>query len=321
MRWSLFLVVAFALGFGHVARADDIDRHARELDGGSYKVRLSAALWLAKKKDPRAVEALTRALEKDSEATVRLVAAKALRNLLSPRIPADVRSRAFEVLQQAKTHDSDRAVRKRAKRTLKKLADLRAATPTADQTVATSGKRPSAIFVHVGKPTMGKHRAPKGADSALERAVVDALQDNLSKSYFRLGTTSGQLPTQAELQRDNVRGWYVGATVAGLGVKTKGSMVKVTCTVRLRVNPWNGKDANQRLASHDTASVEGSAQVERTNSKREIELAKRECLVAVAGNLSEKRVAPFLKERNPTKRRPSASKQSKVRVSRSRSAP
>src|SRR5438270_9780626 len=72
-----------------------------------YKVRLAAALSLAKSKDARAVLALAEALDKDEEATIRRVSALALERMIDVRTADDAKWLAFDALDKAIDSDGD----------------------------------------------------------------------------------------------------------------------------------------------------------------------------------------------------------------------
>lgn len=303
MRWASLFVLMLTLCLGQTAFADGIDRRARQLrTSESYKVRLSAAVYLAKKKDGRAVDALVYALDNDSERNIRQIAAKGLSRQISARIPVDIRNRAYAVLSRVAKKDKDRKVRRRAKRALRKLAKLRRRDDRQKAVATASSKSPNAMFIHVGKTNIGKQKTPKGTDRAIQRVVSSKLRSLLPGRYFQM---SKKLPTQAQLQRKNIHGWFVGANVNRLKVKRRGDTATVQCTVSMRVNRWFGRDAKQRLLANQTASAKGSASVDAANTRTAIASAKRDCLLAVAEQVTIDRVAPFLQRNRPVARRSS----------------
>ena len=319
MRWLSFVIIALSFVIGHNAHADSIDRRAKQLSSSdSYKVRLSAAVWLAKKKDPRAVKALAKALVKEPEKGIRRIAAKALPRLISRRTPESVREKAVAALERAAKKDKDKKVRRRSRRALRKVAALRSSKSSQKKSMAAIGERSSGIFVNIGVPNTGKHKTPRGLKTALQRAVSAQLKNKLPKQYYQLASEQNKLPTKAQLQKQKKSGWFVGATVSSLKVSTKGSSAVVKCGITMRVNPWFGRDGKQRLRAHDTASASGNASVTSANTKREIAYAKQDCLLAVAEQVTASRVAPFLKQKGPVAVRRSKSKSKRVRVSRSR---
>lgn len=300
MRVAILAAVVLMLGlvlFGWTqpAYADLIDVRTRQLKrANDYKVRLSAVLWLAKQDDDRSIAALTDALESDSEKAVRRVAAKALGTLVGARTNARVRDRAVSALERAARGDRSSRVRRSAKRSLRRVAALR--PEAGNQATAARDQGPAAhVFVHVDRPSMGKHRIPTSTRQDLQNTVKDVLR---KRSDYLLSWKSGGLPTRAQLERARTRGWFVGATVSQLDIARSGGKANVQCAVTMRVNRWEGSDTKQRLAAHETASATGKGQIPTRNSKRSIELAVRDCVLAVAEQLTTKQVVPFLKQKN-----------------------
>src|SRR5215212_4453534 len=88
------------------ARADNVDTLIEQLDDSSDKIRLSAALNLAKLGDPRAIEPLVRRLRSDGEKNVRGAAAKGLGTLVTDRVKGKPREAAIKALSDAKNNDA-----------------------------------------------------------------------------------------------------------------------------------------------------------------------------------------------------------------------
>ncbi len=80
------LAILFALLASGYVHADNVDRLISRLKSRKYKVRLSAALSLAKLGTKRAIRPLVRALD-DRNKTVRGVAAASLGKLINSRTP------------------------------------------------------------------------------------------------------------------------------------------------------------------------------------------------------------------------------------------
>lgn len=313
MRWAGLVIIALSLAIGPAAHADDIDKRAGQLRSSSdYKVRLSAALWLAKKQDKRAVNAMARALKKEPERNIRRIAAKALPKMVTDDMPAKVRKRAKDALARAAKKDKDKKVRARAKSALAQLDKSSDGDGPDKGAIGGSG-----FYVNIGTPNLGKHKMSPRFNKALQRAVSAQLQKKLPTKYYQLGRENDDdLPTSKQLKRNKRSGWFVGATVSKLQVTPQGSKVKVQCGVTMRVNPWTGADGKQVLRAGDTASAKGNAAVVTANSDREIGYAKEDCLLAVAEQITTNRVVPFLKQRGPVASA-GASKKG-VRVSRSK---
>ncbi len=267
------------------ARADKVDDSAKQLKSSrDYKIRLSAALHLAKQQgDRRAVKALARALLLDSESTVRRVAALSLGALLTPGLPADARKIGLRALQQSSESDSDKRVRASSGSAL-----LRARSQIGTIDSGSGGGR-GGLFVHVGKPNDLTRKLPSGSVEMMQAAVRSALRRNAPDSQ----TSSGSPPTRSQLASRRLRGFYVGAAVAKVAIESNGSSTEVRCTVSLRVSPWTGSDGNERLVANESATASGSGRVE--TSAGDSNRAAADCAVAVSEELTARQVVPFLR--------------------------
>ena len=267
-----------------LARADKIDDSARQVtSSGDYKVRLSAALFLAKQAgDARAVRALSRALLLDRESTVRRVAALSLGKLVTPRLPEAARRQALAALERAAERDPDRRVKRSAAAALR---GARAALARTEPPRARGGR----LFLHVAMPADRSRRLPGGGAGTVQSALRGALRRHAPQ----FEQSSGAPPTRAELGRRRLRGYYVGAQVASVSVSTRGNQAEVRCTISVRVSPWEGRDGGERLVAHESASATGSGKV--ATSKRDASRAALDCAVAVAEELTARQVVPFLR--------------------------
>jgi hypothetical protein len=267
------------------ARADKVDDSSKQLKSSrDYKIRLSAALYLAKQQgDRRAVKALARALLLDSESTVRRVAALSLGTLLTPGLPADARKVGLKALKQSAENDADKRVRGSAGSAL-----LRARSQIGTIDVG-GGSGRGGLFVHVGKPNDLTRKLPSGSVEMMQAAVRSALRRN-APDYQ---TSSGSPPTRSQLASRRLRGFYVGAAVAKVAIESKGRSTEVRCTVSLRVSPWTGSDGNERLVANESATASGSGRVE--TSAGDSNRAAADCAVAVSEELTARQVIPFLR--------------------------
>jgi hypothetical protein len=265
------------------AKADSVGKRAAQLRTSSdYKVRLSAALWLGKKKEAGAVRALTHALRNDSEKTVRAIAAVSIGKLLDDTLPARVRDDAIDALDHAAQNDDAASVREKAAAAWTATRSLR--TPT--------GTLPT-VFIAVGTPSatggLPAKTASKEMQSAMRRALRDAAPD------FGQGTTAEGLPTAADLRKARSSGFYVNAAVQDIQtVKARGG-VEVRCQVGMRVNVWNGSDGEERLRENETASALGNGRVRTASTQSAMANASRDCVNAVVEQLTTKQVVPFIK--------------------------
>ncbi len=282
MRWLAAAVLCLLLLYPRTATADRVDVQTRQLRGtGQYKLRMSAALKLAKTRDPRAVRAMVYALLNDSKSMVRRVAALSLAKMVDESVPAKERAAALGALERASKRDSDRKVRESAARTFEQLRGLR------------SVAKKSRVFLNIAKPADLTSKAPKGTARRMHVAVRRTLRKH-APSYSQ-EWPSGKLPTRRELKNNGANGYYVGATVALLQVKKKGGRAEVNCSVSVRVNPWSGRDGNEKWAANKAASATGNGKVIGSNTAAGIASAKRDCLLAVVEQVTARQVVPFLK--------------------------
>jgi hypothetical protein len=289
MARALAVLTACLLLCGRAAHADSIDKSVRELSTGKpQKVRLAAVLALSKSKDPRAVLAVSGAVNKDEDPTIRRVAALALEKMIDGKTAPDASSLAFESLDRAAKGDKDTKVKETASNTLIKLASYRKTKATS---VASSGKggKP-VVFVNIDTATDQSNKAPKDAPDRLARIV--------RKSIERTGYSTswpGGLPTGKELTSSKAQGFIVASTVKKIDVTKGPRQTTIACTVAIRVAPWTGRDGGEKWEAHRAASASGSAKAMTGNSANDITSGMRDCLEAVAEDVTNRQVVPFLK--------------------------
>ena len=185
------VLVALLLQAGP-ARADNIDSLIEQLDAGSDKLRLSAALNLAKAGDPRAIEPLIRRLKSDGEKNVRGAAAKGLGTLVTDRVKGRQRADAVKALQDAAANDASDFVRAQAERALEAIGAGGPATPP---------RSGGGVYVNIG-PMSSKTGSPD--DDAKLRAMMGKIATKtLSKVASNMPTTwpGGGVPTANALSQ------------------------------------------------------------------------------------------------------------------------
>jgi hypothetical protein len=194
--------------------ADQVARLVDALDGSrSFKVRVQAAVLLARLRDPRATEALGRAAGSDPVAIVRAVALRQLvKSALAERAPVPVARQAV----------------KRAMSDAEALVRRQAATSLAELDRA-GGARPS------GRP------APRGGPTTVALGVIGdrtghasaALRERMRAEMRAL------LSRQATIQlMDGTSGvsFLVDATISRLALSQGGLQVEAVCAVELVVS-------------------------------------------------------------------------------------
>lgn len=282
MQGSLAVVAACLLLCIRTAAADAVAVNVSQLDGTNYKVRLAAALSLAKSRDPRAVIALASALRNDREDNIRRVAAVALENMIDASTAVDARELGLGALDHAAAKDRDAKVRAAAAQALKTLASLRGKR-------GGGGAKP-AVFVNIDATTDQSKRLPRDASDRLTKLLRRSVESTgLATSW------PGGLPTSAELASSRSRAFIIAGTVKKIEITQLGGKTQIACTVAVRVAPWLGKDGGEKWEAHRAASASGSAKAMTGNRDRDVQSGLRDCVEAVAEDVTSRQVLPFLK--------------------------
>jgi hypothetical protein len=284
---ALAVLTAWLLLWCGVARADSVDTNIRQMADSSYKVRLAAALALSKSDDPRAVIALANALERDRESTIRRVSALALGKMIDARTAEDARELGLDALADAAAHDADHKVRATALRSQQDLAGLRRRKK--DPKLAVRAERPG-VFVNIDSTSDQSNVAPSDAAERLARI----LKRGIERTGYAT-TWPGGLPTQVELASSHARAFIVASSVKKIEISKVSRQTQVSCKVEIRVAPWSGTDGGEKWEANKAASASGSAKAMTGNSDREIAGGVRDCLDAVAEDVTTRQVMPFLK--------------------------
>ncbi|HET7504789.1 MAG TPA: HEAT repeat domain-containing protein [Kofleriaceae bacterium] len=287
---ALAVVAAWLLWWGHAAHADTIDTSIRQMSDSSYKVRLAAALALSKSHDPRAVIALADALQKDDDSTIRRVAALALGKMIDARTADDARELGLDALAEAAASDGDQRVRTTAARAQQELAGLRRKRRDARPDRPDAHVDRPEVFVNVDNTTDQSKIAPSDAGERLARIV--------KKGVERTGYATswpGGLPTQTELSSAHSRAFIIASTVKKIEISRLSRQTQISCKVEIRVAPWSGSDGGEKWEANKAASASGSAKAMTGNTDREIAGGVRDCLDAVAQDVTARQVMPFLK--------------------------
>ena len=74
-----------------------------------------------------------------------------------------------------------------------------------------------------------------------------------------------------------------------------GTQTQIACTVAIRVAPWSGKDGGEKWEANKAASASGSAKATTGNRARDIQGGVRDCIEAVAEDVTARQVMPFLR--------------------------
>jgi hypothetical protein len=296
---ALAVVAAWLLLCGRAAGADTIDTSVHQITDSSYKVRLAATLALSKSRDRRAVIALAGALRNDDESTIRRVAALALGKMIDARTSEDAREIGLDALAQAAATDPDPAVRATAQRIQQDLAGLRRRRKEVrpdprhelrpDARPELRPERPE-VFINIEGATDQSRVAPLDAGERLSRVVKRTLE--------RTGYATswpGGLPTQTELATSHSRAFIVASTVKHIDISRVSRQTQVSCKLEIRVAPWSGIDGGEKWEANKAASASGAAKAMTGNSDRDIASGVRDCLEAVAEDVTARHILPFLK--------------------------
>jgi hypothetical protein len=275
-------VLTACLLLSRTASADAIDQSVRELQAKSQKVRLAAALALSKSKDARAVLAVSGALNDDVDPTIRRVSALALEKMIDATTADDARELAFDALERAARSDRDAKVKSTAESALRALGGLRAASTKASN-------RPT-VFVNIDRAVDQSNKAPKDAPDR----VVKIVRKGIEKTGYATSWPGG-LPTSKELSQSKSQAYIVAANVKKIDVTKGARQTTIACTVAIRVAPWSGKDGGEKCEANKAASASGSAKAMTGNSDRDVMSGMRDCLEAVAEDVTNRQVVPFLK--------------------------
>ncbi|HSD88296.1 MAG TPA: HEAT repeat domain-containing protein [Kofleriaceae bacterium] len=293
MSRALAVLTACLLLSAGSARADQIDQNVKELaTGRPSKVRLAATLSLSKSKDPRAVLAVSGALEKDDDPTIRRVAALALEKMIDQSTAADARELALDALERTSRSDGDAKVKATAASTLRALSGLRKSkTSSSSSTSSGSANSKPSVFVNIDPAIDQSKKAPKDAPDRVVKIVRKSIE---SKTGYATSWPGG-LPTSKDLSSNKSQAYIVASTVKKIEVTKGPRQATIACTVAIRVAPWGGKDGGEKWEANRAASASGSAKAMTGNSDRDISSGMRDCLEAVAEDVANRQVVPFIK--------------------------
>lgn len=262
LRW-IFVLLALLVSTG-VARADRVDDLIKQLKADDQKVRLSAAINLGRSGDKRAIGPLIDAL-KDSEKTVRGVAAGALGKLIDGQTDAALKTRALKELKALATSGDDSVVTSQAK----KSADL------IEKLTPASGSK--LIYVSVGPMT---DASKSGA------SMLPLMQKTVQQTIAKKAPDIKSLADGGRVGTGD-KAFYVDGTLQSLSVKKNGAAATVSCNLSILVASYPDKSM--------FGFAKGSAAVEASSSDKEIDLAKQDCVAAVVEDVVAKQIVPTIR--------------------------
>jgi len=279
VRWLALVAIALALVAGSgTAGADNVDNLIGQLKGGTdYKVRLSAALSLAKLGDTRAIRPFSDALLRDGDKTVRGAAAVGLAKLVDGTTSRSDRKYAIDALVKASNGDPNAFVKKQAE---KALSAIRAIDDAA-QVVA------GGIYVDVGAMS-AKTDGGEPMRALMKKTTTKALNKNARD--MMTAWPGGGTPSRGQLEAKKTSAYHVDGTLTELGVKEKGSTAVVSCKISMLIATYPEKSM--------FGFLNGGASVQASAAPDDIELAKQDCVVAVVEDLVVKKIIPTIKTRS-----------------------
>lgn len=274
----MFLIALFALGSaGHADQSSNLMNQLA--NSSSDKVRLAAAVNLAKLGDTKAVLPLAKALLGDSDANVRSVCAAGLGKLVTPTTKGSLRGLVVRNLRMAIENDSSSLVQQQAIKALDVINGTNRKTAT-----ATASGTGAGIYINIGPMSS---RAGSAKDAKFRALMVKVASSTLSKVAGQMAQTwPGGAPSKAALAKKSTAGFYVDGTLNALSVKVSGQTATITCKVSMLLADY--PDKNMFGFLNGGASVQGSA------SARDQELGAEDCVSAVIEDLVAKKIVPTI---------------------------
>ena len=285
--WTASVVVALALlaALATPARADKVDDLVRDLRTGSdYKIRLSAALSLAKLGDKRStvITAFQTAL-KDSDKTVRGAAAVALAKLVDADTPSVKRDLIMKDLSTMIAKETSDSVKKQAEKSLATIKAIGSGGGGDSSTSVGAG----AVYIDVGP------MSSKTSDEANNAKLKTLMRSTTEKTFKSKGQPmmltwpGGKSPTRKDLDAKKASGFHVDGTLTEMTVKEKGSAATVSCKVSMLIATYPEKSV--------FGFLNGGASVTASSDPGDIKLAGEDCLAAVVEDLVAKKIIPTIK--------------------------
>jgi hypothetical protein len=267
LLWPVLLLCAL-LSVPRAAHADQVDKLISQLSGASdYKVRLSAALNLAKIGDKRAIPVFIKAL-KDSDKTVRGVAAAGLGKLVTGSTAKDTRTKAMAALKATATGDGNAFVRKQAQKALDQLKKL----GSGGGSVAAGS-----TYINIGGMAATTSNA-SSIKSVMRQSVQKAFRQNASRMVIEW--PGGGAPSSSQLR--GVKAFHVDGTVNE--IKISGGMVECKVSMLLATYPEKSM----------FGFLKGGAKVDTGGDTAG---ASEDCVAAVAEDLIARKIIPTIQAR------------------------
>lgn len=273
VRSFVMSIFVLALVLDGAAHADKVDRLITQLTTSKdYKIRLSAAINLAKLGDQRAVPAFVSALE-DSDKNVRGVAATSLGKLVNGSTAAKTRDRVVSALESAAAKDPEEFVREQASKAVEAISQV--------------GSGGGSIYVDIGAMT-----AKTGESEAMRDLMRTAVEKAFAKKAAHMMTAwpGGKSPSANQLRDSKMKAFHVDGTLVSLDAQSKGSTTLVSCKISMLIATYPKKSM--------FGFLDGGAKVQASSSPTDIKYAKEDCVMAVVEDLIAKKIVPAIETRS-----------------------
>ncbi|HEY5950358.1 MAG TPA: HEAT repeat domain-containing protein [Kofleriaceae bacterium] len=276
------VLVALLLSAGS-ARADNVDTLIKQLGDSSDKVRLAAALNLAKAGNDKAILPLAKSLLNDSDKNVRGAAAVGLGKLIKANPSTKYKSLATANLKTAAANDASEFVKTQAANALTTIGGGGGGSTTQPSGGA------GGIYVNVG-PMSSKTTSSK--NDKLRALMVKTAAKTLSKVAPNMSQSwpSGT-PNKGDLAKKGMSGFYVDGTLNELNIKTSGGGATISCKVSMLLADFPDKSV--------FGFLNGGASVTASSSQSDQDLASEDCVTAVIENLITSKIVPTIKSKVP----------------------
>ncbi len=284
-RWLAAVLAALAIALhAPPAHADSVTTLIDQLkNADSDKVRLSAAINLARLGDPRAILTMVTAIGNDSSASVRSACAVGLSKLVTGATDSSRKRLAIAALTKAASSDDSDSVQGQAR---KALAAIGVAVAPSSPSNPTSSGGSGGIYVNIG-PMSSKAGTN---DAKFQALMVKTAHQTMSKVASSMMTTwPGSPPSKAALTAKRVAGFFVDGTLNEVKIKESGSSSTISCKVNMLIASFPDKAM--------FGFLNGGASVQASASPRDEAMATEDCISAVVEDLITKKIVPTIQSK------------------------
>jgi hypothetical protein len=277
------IVVALLVSLHRSAHADNLTTLIDQLEhDDSDRVRLAAAVSLAKAGDDKAILALAKCVTNDSDKNVRSACAIGLGNLVKPSTKSSFKNLAVANLKTAAQNDSSELVKSQANKALTQITGQ--GTSGSSNGGTTSGGGSGGIYVNIG-PMSSKTGSANDAKlrALMQKTATKTMQSRAGR--MRLEWPGG-LPSKSVLASKGVAGFYVDGTLNELKVKVSGGSSTISCKVSMLLADFPDKSV--------FGFLNGGASVSASASQSDQDLASEDCVSAVIEDLIAKKIIPTI---------------------------